>query len=61
MVPRELYFEKEFPKTANGKIDRSLLKQKYSVLAPPPMEEKSFAYPSPLRGEGKDKGKGEGV
>jgi acyl-CoA synthetase (AMP-forming)/AMP-acid ligase II len=52
MVPRELYFEKEFPKTANGKIDRSLLKQKYSALAPPPMAEKFFAYPSPLRGEG---------
>jgi acyl-CoA ligase (AMP-forming) (exosortase A-associated) len=56
MIPRELYFEKEFPKTANGKIDRALLKQKYSALAPPPMEEKFFAYPSPLRGEGKGEG-----
>ena len=51
MVPRELYFEKEFPKTANGKIDRALIKQRYSALTPPPMEEKSFAYPSPDKGE----------
>jgi len=28
-----------------------LLKQKYSALAPPPMEEKSFAYPSPENGD----------
>ncbi len=33
MIPRELYFEKEFPKTANGKIDRSMLKQKYSGIS----------------------------
>jgi acyl-CoA ligase (AMP-forming) (exosortase A-associated) len=51
MVPREVYFEKEFPKTANGKVDRSLLKQKYCALAPPPMAEKFFAYPSPDNGE----------
>jgi acyl-CoA ligase (AMP-forming) (exosortase A-associated) len=31
MLPREVYFEKELPKTANGKIDRSLLKRKYST------------------------------
>ena len=29
MIPREIYFEKEFPKTANGKIDRSYLKKKW--------------------------------
>jgi len=29
MVPRQLFFEKEFPKTANGKIDRSLIKKKW--------------------------------
>lgn len=30
MVPREIHFEKEFPKTANGKVDRSLLQKKWS-------------------------------
>jgi acyl-coenzyme A synthetase/AMP-(fatty) acid ligase len=30
MIPREIYFEKEFPKTANGKVDRSLLQKKWS-------------------------------
>lgn len=30
MVPREFHFEKEFPKTANGKVDRSLLQKKWS-------------------------------
>jgi acyl-CoA ligase (AMP-forming) (exosortase A-associated) len=29
MVPREIHFEKEFPKTANGKVDRSLLQKKW--------------------------------
>lgn len=32
MVPYEIYFEKEFPKTANGKIDRSFIKQKWIVV-----------------------------
>jgi acyl-CoA synthetase (AMP-forming)/AMP-acid ligase II len=27
MVPKEFHFEKEFPKTANGKVDRSLLQK----------------------------------
>jgi acyl-CoA ligase (AMP-forming) (exosortase A-associated) len=30
MVPREIHFEKDFPKTANGKVDRSFLQQKWS-------------------------------
>ena len=30
MVPREIHFEKEFPKTANGKVDRSFLQKKWS-------------------------------
>jgi acyl-CoA ligase (AMP-forming) (exosortase A-associated) len=30
MVPKEIHFEKEFPKTANGKVDRSLLQKKWS-------------------------------
>jgi len=30
LVPKEFHFEKEFPKTANGKVDRSLLQQKWS-------------------------------
>jgi len=30
MVPKEVHFEKEFPKTANGKVDRSLLQKKWS-------------------------------
>ena len=30
MVPREIHFEKEFPKTANDKVDRNLLQKKYS-------------------------------
>ena len=30
MVPREIHFEKEFPKTANGKVDRTLLQKKWS-------------------------------
>lgn len=30
MIPREFHFEREFPKTANGKVDRSLLKGKWS-------------------------------
>jgi acyl-CoA ligase (AMP-forming) (exosortase A-associated) len=30
LVPKEFHFEREFPKTANGKVDRSLLKQKWS-------------------------------
>ena len=29
MVPKEIHFEKEFPKTANGKVDRTLLKNKW--------------------------------
>ncbi len=29
MVPRGFHFEKEFPKTANGKVDRSLLQKKW--------------------------------
>lgn len=29
MVPKEFHFEKEFPKTANGKVDRSLLQKKW--------------------------------
>lgn len=31
MVPQEFYFEKEFKKTANGKIDRSHIKNKWLV------------------------------
>jgi acyl-CoA ligase (AMP-forming) (exosortase A-associated) len=30
MVPREIHFEKEFPKTANGKVDRSFLQKKWN-------------------------------
>ena len=30
MVPREVHFEKEFPKTANGKVDRTFLQKKWS-------------------------------
>jgi acyl-coenzyme A synthetase/AMP-(fatty) acid ligase len=30
MVPKEFHFEKEFPKTANGKVDRSFLQKKWS-------------------------------
>ena len=30
MVPHEIHFEKAFKKTANGKIDRSLMKEKYA-------------------------------
>lgn len=30
MVPKKFHFEEAFPKTANGKVDRSLLKQKWS-------------------------------
>ena len=30
MVPREIHFEKEFPKTANGKVDRTFLQKKWS-------------------------------
>jgi len=30
MVPKEIHFEKEFPKTANGKVDRSFLQKKWS-------------------------------
>jgi acyl-CoA ligase (AMP-forming) (exosortase A-associated) len=29
MLPKEFHFEKEFPKTANGKVDRSLLQKKW--------------------------------
>ncbi len=29
MVPREVHFEASFPKTANGKIDRSFIKKQY--------------------------------
>jgi acyl-CoA ligase (AMP-forming) (exosortase A-associated) len=29
MVPREIHFEKDFPKTANGKVDRSFLQKKW--------------------------------
>jgi acyl-coenzyme A synthetase/AMP-(fatty) acid ligase len=29
MVPHEIHFEEAFKKTANGKIDRSLIKQKW--------------------------------
>ena len=29
MVPGEIYLEEAFPKTANGKIDRSFIKQKW--------------------------------
>ena len=29
LVPREVYFETSFKKTANGKIDRSFIKKKY--------------------------------
>jgi acyl-CoA synthetase (AMP-forming)/AMP-acid ligase II len=29
MVPKEFHFEKEFSKTANGKVDRSLLQKKW--------------------------------
>jgi acyl-CoA ligase (AMP-forming) (exosortase A-associated) len=31
MVPQEIHLEKAFRKTANGKIDRSYIKQKYSL------------------------------
>ena len=31
MVPQEMHLEKAFRKTANGKIDRSYIKQKYSL------------------------------
>ena len=30
MVPREVHFEKEFQKTANGKVDRTFLQKKWS-------------------------------
>ena len=30
LVPREIHFEKEFPKTANDKVDRSFLQKKWS-------------------------------
>jgi acyl-CoA ligase (AMP-forming) (exosortase A-associated) len=29
LVPKEFHFEKEFPKTANGKVDRSFLQKKW--------------------------------
>jgi len=29
LVPKEFHFEREFPKTANGKVDRSLLQKKW--------------------------------
>lgn len=50
MVPREVHFEKEFPKTANGKVDRSLLKQKYSGVSSPMNEHPPDLSPS--TGEG---------